>query len=92
MSRYQGGEVYVFDVNDSLVEVPLTQESDIYLGRKVSVPTLFGYVVMEVINQGGKLAAMTSTKGTLADLEFAKDDRLCWISSYAINLKGIKKI
>lgn len=89
--EYSGGEVYGFDVNDCLVETPLTQKSDMCPGRKISVPTLFGYVVMEVVDQDGKLVAMTTTKGTLANLEFSRDDRLCWTSSYAVNLKGIKK-
>ncbi len=90
--EYQGGEVYGLDSEEKIVENPLTQENDLYLGKKIGVPTLFGYLIMEVIGDGNKFAAITSTKKTWANLEFAKDDRLCWTSSYSMNINGIKKI
>jgi hypothetical protein len=82
-----GGEVYKLDADG----INLTNFSDLKKGDDVLVPTLFGYVQMKITKRSRiKKTATAESEGTLAWLEFSKDDRKCWTSSSSMNKKLLK--
>ena len=90
--EYSGSEVFLVDADNKVIRTPLTNESDLKPGIKVCVTTLFGDYLMTIESDGHRLSAITDSKGTLALLEFDKDDRHCWTSPGAINLGAIKRL
>lgn len=90
--EYFGAEVYALDSNNNPIYEPILNKMDLYPGKRILAPTLFGSVMAEVIeNKEGKFQAITEGGHTLIFLEFARDDRECWTSCGAANLRGIKK-
>ncbi len=75
--EYLGTEVFLLDENDKVIEYNLTNKSDLQPGIKVCITTLFGDYI------SGSLLAL---------LEFDADDRSCWISTGAMNIKAIKSL
>lgn len=70
---------------------PLIKESDLQVGDKIIVPTLFGnYNGTVEKDSGGELYAKIGDH-TVADLCFSTDDRKCWITNCAVNTRGLKK-
>jgi hypothetical protein len=86
--EYNGTEVFKADAHGTA----LKNESDIQVGDKLHVQTLVGtYVMIATRDEYGVLFAQTEPGGMFADLQFNKDDRHCWASTYAVNAKAIKK-
>lgn len=83
-----GSEVYL----ESKPDEPLKNYDDLQPGVKILVPSLFGdYFLMEVKKDSfGELYGGDETHA--CNLEFAKDDRKCWVTTGLINLKGIRKL
>lgn len=68
----------------------LTSRDDIKEGMEVIVTTLVGRMKMRVVKDGSEFRAEVGS--TVANLEFGKDDRNCWISTYAMNTRGLKNL
>ena len=69
---------------------PLTKESDLQVGDKIIVPTLFGnYNGIVEKNEYGELHAKIGDH-LIADLRFAEDDRNCWVATCAFNVRALK--
>lgn len=93
----RGAEIYYFDrevhgdgiVREKLRTIP---KDGMVEGLEILVPALVGgFLVMKVvIDQYGQPQAHNEHTGAI--LEFAKDDRQCWVSLGAINLKGVKAL
>lgn len=87
--EYNGTEVYKADAPGTL----LLNESDIQVGDKLHVQTLVGtYLMIAYRDEYGVLQAQTETGGMFADLKFNTDDRHCWVSTFAVNAKAVKKL
>lgn len=89
---YSGNEVFLVDADNKVISTPLTKKSDLKPGTKICVATLVGDYLMTIESDGHKLSAITDNRGTLAILEFDIDDRHCWTSPGAINMRAIKKL
>lgn len=89
--EYSGSEVFLVDAENKVIQKPLTKQSDLKPGTKVLVTTLVGDYFMTIESDGHKLSAITEGNDTLAILKFDIDDRHCWVSTGAINMRGIKK-
>jgi hypothetical protein len=91
--EYMGSEI--FDVDDHYHEdgrlTPLTKESDVYEGRRVLTQWLTGMIMAKIKKEkdGWVLDAGGSRSGLL---EFAKDERKCWVCGGWYNKEALKKI
>lgn len=91
VQEYNGVEVYKIDRKAiRVIEEQLVHQHDIQEGVELAVPSLMGgYHAMKVTRDGyGKLFAESA--GLVAILEFAKDDRQCWICIGLVNTRGLK--
>jgi len=86
-----GAEVFLLDQNDNPIEQPLTDKNSLRPGMRILAPTLVGhYRAVVALDGAGDL--YWETEGTFGDLNFAEDDRLCWITTYAVNKKVLGAI
>lgn len=68
--------------------VPLRDLGDIRHGDKLLVTTLTG--ILEMTAQRGEDGILRAwSTGFVANLEFSKDDRKCWVSTYAVKRRGV---
>ena len=70
----------------------LTKESDLQVGDKIIVPTLFGSCNGVVEKDSYGVLYVRIGEHTVADLHFSTDDRKCWVTLAAINTRGLKNI
>jgi hypothetical protein len=84
--EYQGAPIYAAegDVKRTF------KQDELHAGQKIAIPSLMsGYHLMEVVEEDGEMYA---TDGAWrAMLEFAKDERACWLCVAMINMRGDKK-
>ena len=91
VKEYIGGEIFKLDANGQMITEPLTNKTDLIPGMIVAAPTLFGYVNTTIdVDQYGEVFGTSG--GLYIMLSFGEDDRKCWVSSGAINMKAIKKL
>jgi len=87
VKTYNGTEVYLI----SAPEVPLTTKASLQVGSEVLVTTLVGVYQM-IVHQEANGTLYATTGPTVSDLKFDVDDRHCWVSTYAINTRGIARL
>jgi hypothetical protein len=93
----RGAEIYFFDrevhgdgiVRDKLRTIPKDGMTE---GLEILVPALVGGFYVNEGRHRPVRPASAHNEHTGAILEFSKDDRQCWVSLGAINLKGLKKL
>ncbi len=71
---------------------PLTKESDLQVGDKIIVPTLFGNHNGVVEKDSYSVLYAKIGENLVADLHFSTDDRRCWITFSTINVRALKNI
>ena len=92
--EYCGHEVYlnIHKRHRILILDRLTVGSVVYAPSPFLRDAWYSLTVVERGKKDGELYAQTSPEGIGATLEFAKDDRCCWVASCFMNLAGIKRI
>jgi hypothetical protein len=71
---------------------PLIKESDLQVGDKIIVPTLFGNHNGVVEKDSYSVLYAKIGENLVADLHFSTDDRRCWITFSTINVRALKNI
>ena len=88
---YQGSEIALLVEGrvDRVDETPLRRREDLWAGRTIVATTLVGRCVATVVaDEQGRL--WWETPGVFGDLQFDTDDRHCWITTMAMNRRGLK--
>lgn len=89
--HYDGREVLLLDPEGKPIDVPIMDQEALRDGVRVFAPTLFGSVLATVRRlEAGEL--YWESERVVGDLTFGADGRNCWVTSYAINKRGIEKL
>jgi hypothetical protein len=75
---YNGGEV--LDINKN----KLKYYTDLQIGNKYIIPTMFGWSIKTIIEING-YHATAEGKENISDLTWADDDRMTWTSYFTFN-------
>jgi hypothetical protein len=89
--EYNGAEIMLL-VNGKLDETPLTRREDLWVGRAIIAPTLVGNLEAIVAARPDGTLYWRAGEHTIGGLEFDADDRHCWVTTYAANMRASKKL
>jgi hypothetical protein len=91
--EYLGAEVYLLDEEEEqIIEKRLTNEDDLKPGTVIAAPTLLGGYVKATVASMEDGGLCWKDKYSLGFLTFNEDDRHCWVSGGAINLRGLARL
>lgn len=86
--EYNGTEVFL----RGKIGTPLKNLADLLPGVEVLVPSLFGGYNVMTVGKDEYGVFYAKNEALYANLEFSIDERKCWTSSMAFNLRAVKKL